>query len=77
MERLWNDSDTVKPKQSEKDPSKCHFIHYIFQVDWTEIQTGPPRLTALATAGPLLAFQIAHTKKFILMCDVRKNGELK
>jgi hypothetical protein len=60
MERWWDDSDTVKPKQSGKDPSKCHVNHYIFHVDWTEFQAGPPRLTALATAGSLLPLHIAH-----------------
>jgi hypothetical protein len=36
-----NDSDTGKPKCSEKTPSHCQFVYYRFPIYWPESEPGP------------------------------------
>jgi hypothetical protein len=38
-ERRWNDIDSWKPKNSEKNLSQCHCVHHKSHMDWP----GPPR----------------------------------
>ena len=37
----WNDSDTGKPKCSEKNLSQCQFVYYRFPIDWPESEPEP------------------------------------
>jgi hypothetical protein len=32
-ESRWNDTDSGKPKNSEKNLSQCHFAHHTFHMD--------------------------------------------
>jgi len=36
-----NDKDRGKPKYSEKNLSKCHFVQCKSQMDWNGIKPGP------------------------------------
>ena len=38
MEHLWNVTDTVKPKYSEKNRSYCHFVHQKAYTDHVHVQ---------------------------------------
>jgi hypothetical protein len=42
-ERRWNDTDKGKPKNSEKNPSQYHFVHYKSHMDWPGRESGTPR----------------------------------
>jgi hypothetical protein len=46
MEQWWNDIDRAKRKNSEKNLSQCHFVHYKFHVDWPGDKPGHPRWQA-------------------------------
>jgi len=54
MECWWDDSDRLNPKQSEKNPPKCHFIHYIFHVDWTDWDSNRTSLANRRSHGRVL-----------------------
>jgi hypothetical protein len=43
MELFWDDSDKGKPKYSEINLSRCHFFKHQSHVDWSGIESGPPR----------------------------------
>jgi hypothetical protein len=42
-EPWWNDTDRGKPKNSDRNLSQFHFVHYKSHMDWTERERGPPR----------------------------------
>jgi hypothetical protein len=42
MELRWNDIETVKPKDSEKNLSQCYTVHHKPQLDCPGRETGPP-----------------------------------
>jgi hypothetical protein len=39
MEQLRNDIDRVKLKDSERNLSQCHFVHYKYH--WTDLDANP------------------------------------
>jgi hypothetical protein len=43
MQHRWNEIDRGKPKYSYKNLSQCHFIHHKSHMDWTGIESPPPR----------------------------------
>jgi hypothetical protein len=42
MEHWCNDIDREKLTYEKKDLSQCHFSHHITDVDFPEIEPGPP-----------------------------------
>jgi hypothetical protein len=32
-QKWWNDTDRVKPKNSEKNLYQCHFVHHVSHMD--------------------------------------------
>jgi hypothetical protein len=41
MKQRWNDMDRGKPKNSEKNLSECHFVHYKSNMVCPEREPGP------------------------------------
>lgn len=42
IERWWNDTDSGRPKCSQKNLSHCHIAYHKSHMDWPEIEPGPP-----------------------------------
>jgi hypothetical protein len=49
VELWWNDIDRVKPKNSKKNLSQCHFVHH--KSPWTDPGVNP-ELDGLAANHP-------------------------
>jgi hypothetical protein len=46
MERWWNDTDRRRPKYSQKYLSQSHIAHHKSHMDWSGIESEPPRWEA-------------------------------
>jgi hypothetical protein len=46
-EPRWNDFDRAKPKNSEKSPFQCHFVHHKSYMDWPGRKSGSPQWEAV------------------------------